>query len=153
MLRPACRPAGAVLYLCILFGGCSPPGPEPAPPTQGRLRALVVLRGQFLGQHRGQPPRDEAEFRAFAEQQQASLASFDVKSVDELFVSDRDGEPFVINYSAAASSGPPAPTNPAGPGSWVAHERTGVGGKRWIALDPGQIEEVDEARLRELVGP
>ena len=46
-----------------------------------------------------------------------------------------------------------APDGPPGPGGApvIAYEQEGVGGKRFVASSLAAIEEVDEARFRELV--
>jgi hypothetical protein len=114
---------------------------------QSNLKPLAVLYGQFTGQHRGQPPENEAQFREFVRTQgPAALASFGITDPESIFVSSRDGEPYVIRYGAD-QAGPPGTSEP----RVVAYEKTGVGGKRFVANALGAIEEVDEARFKELV--
>ncbi len=62
-----------------------------------------------------------------------------------MFVSNRDHEPFVIYYKMLLT----APDANGGPA--LAHEKTGVDGKRLVALVTTRVEEVDEERLSELV--
>ena len=99
-----------------------------------------------MAQHRGQPPANEAEFRTFVEKEGPSLLEqFALKDVSSLFVSSRDNQPYVILYGPL--SGPPGPAGQ----PVFAYEKTGVGGKRMVASGLGAVEEVDEARFKELV--
>lgn len=125
--------------LWLLLCGCLAPK-EAADVAQQRtgLRALAIAYGQCTSQSRGRPPRDEAFLRKFIERQgPAFLESLQVESVDELFVSPRDGEPYVVIY------GKQSPV--------VAYEAVGEDGKRWVADNVGAVEEWDEATLREKV--
>ncbi|HEY3393538.1 MAG TPA: hypothetical protein VGK58_12580 [Lacipirellulaceae bacterium] len=67
-----------------------------------------------------------------------------ISSVDELFKSERDGQPYVIFFGR-----PPAGANP----DVVGYEQTGVDGKRYVAFALGVVEEHDETRFNELVPP
>ena len=90
----------------------------------------------------GRAPTNEQEFKTFISQNGGPmLEQAGVASVDELFVSERDGQPFVVLYkpSTAVQS------------DVIAHEGAGVNGKRLVAHSMGAIEEVDETRFRELV--
>ena len=98
-----------------------------------RLKNLSLLYGRFLSAHRGVPPKDEAEFKGFV----ASLpdeAKTHIPPVDELFVSERDNQPYVIVYGKSTSGGP---------ADIIGYEQTGVGGKRFIANSVGAVQEVD----------
>jgi len=115
---------------------------------QSNLKPLAIMYGQFIGQHRGQPPKNEEEFKQYVRSQSPdALASFGVSDPDAIFVSSRDGQPYVVHYGNAARTGPPGP----GGQPVIAYEQTGVGGDRFVASSIGAIEEVDEERFRELV--
>jgi hypothetical protein len=70
------------------------------------------------------------------------LANAEVQNTDELFISERDGKPFVIFYGQ--------PPNGVANGV-IAFEQEGVDGKRLVGYMLGMIEHVDEARFNELV--
>ncbi|HEX6961513.1 MAG TPA: hypothetical protein VF175_06575 [Lacipirellula sp.] len=90
----------------------------------------------------GRPPADEAQFKSFISQNGAILERMGVASADDLFVSERDSQPFVVIYGK----------HPQGMATTVvAYESQGVDGKRLIGHSTRMIEEVDEARFRELV--
>lgn len=108
------------------------------------MKILGLLYGQYSGQHRGQPPANEAQFKQFIEKNDAFLKQrqLDLASV---FVSERDGKPYVVLY------GPPkGPYDLIGQ-PVVAYEQDGVNGKRFVANTMGAVEEVDEARFHHLV--
>lgn len=129
--------------------GCGGGSRESLQREQSTLKPLAILYGQYIGQHRGQPPPNEEAFRKFIEAQPPEmLKSLNVSSVDELFVSSRDGKPYKILYGEAAKKGPPG--GPAG-SPVIAYEQEGQGGRRWVASSMGAIEEVDEARFKQLV--
>ena len=135
----------AVAVVAFAVPGCGNPAKEKARESS-TLKPLMVLYGQYVGQHRGEPPANEEEFKTFIRAvDPALLESFSVKSADELFVSSRDHKPYVIFYGAV--TGPPGPAGQ----PVVAYEQEGFEGKRYVASMLGAVEEVDEARFRELV--
>lgn len=126
--------------------GCSPGGRASAPMQESPLKPLGLLYGQFMGQNQGRPPASEEEFKVFIrERGMGMLKQFNVPDVDSLFISPRDKQPYVVVYGEP--KGPPALAGQ----PVIAYERVGVGGKRWVANSLGTVEEVDEARFRELV--
>ncbi|HEX2473540.1 MAG TPA: hypothetical protein VHK01_02270, partial [Lacipirellulaceae bacterium] len=67
-----------------------------------------------------------------------------VSNLEELFISERDGEPYVIFYGQ----------RPAGVAAdVVAYERTGVDGKRFVGDSVGGVGEVDEQAFAGMVPP
>lgn len=126
------------------WSGCS--APANVDEQVSTLKPLAVLYGRFPAQHRGQEPANEAEFRAFVEKEAPSLLEqFAVKDVSSLFISSRDNQPYVILYGKL--TGPPGP----GMQPVFAYEKVGVGGKRLVASGLGAVEEVDEAKFKQLV--
>lgn len=90
----------------------------------------------------GRAPKNEQELKDFvAAKGDPFLKPLDLESPDQLFVSERDGEPFVIVYGQ-----PPKGMR----GDLVAYEQTGVDGKRRVGYSLGIIEEVGEEDLREM---
>lgn len=145
----AMRPVWVVAaILPLVLSGC---GTERESQTreESRLKPLALLYGQFTGKHRGNPPKDEAEFKAFVNQPENSSIpkslKVNVASGDELFVSERDGKPYVILYGAV--TGPPGPAGlPV-----VAYEQVGSGGKRYVASSVGKVEDVDAETFKKYV--
>jgi hypothetical protein len=131
---------------CLAAAGCGGSQKKSLAVQQSGLKKLARVYGQFLTQHRGQPPANEAEFKKYAQSLNADdLASLGVKKADQIFLSDRDNKPYVVIYGQ--------PKGPAGPGGSpvIAYEQEGQAGKRWVASALGAVEEVDEARFRELI--
>ena len=57
------------------------------------------MYGSFMQEHNGAPPKDEAEFKSFLAKYAAKrLKPYNVDSVDELLISPRDEQPFVVVY-------------------------------------------------------
>jgi len=109
------------------------------------LKPLMVLYGRYIGQHRGQPPPNEAAFKDFVKSAGTAELPGGAKDMDALFTSTRDKQPYVIIYGPSKGS--------TGPGGQpvVAYEQAGVNGRRYVASMLGAIEEVDEGKFRELV--
>jgi hypothetical protein len=129
----------------VFLGGCGG-GSKPQPKAEAHLQALAVFYGRYLSQNRGQPPADEKAFKQFlARLNPSEFTSFGLANPDEMFVSPRDNQPYVVRYNV-----PVAPPGPQGP-AVVAYEQTGVGERRYVAFGLGGVEEVDETRFRQLV--
>jgi hypothetical protein len=133
--------------LAFVFGvsfGCS--GNQAAVEREtSNLKPLSVLYGKYLSQHRGQAPADEAALKSFAKKlDPKELEALGVKDIDSLFISARDKKPYTIVYGNNATSAP-------GEDVVIAYEQEGLSGKRYVATRLGRIEEVDEARFREMV--
>jgi hypothetical protein len=142
------RPAAAFCVIglaCMAASGCGSQKKSLAREQSG-LKKLTVVYGRYLSQHRGRPPGDEAEFKKYVQSlRPADLKSFGIDDPSRIFISDRDDKPYIIIYGEP--KGPPGP----GGAAVFAYEQEGKAGKRWVASSIGAIEEVDEARFRELV--
>lgn len=80
------------------------------------------------------PPRDEQEFKQTLATLEVKPEKYEVGSIDELFTSERDGQPLNVVYGA-----PPKGSDV------VVYEQAGVGGKRLVGHKIGMIEELDDA--------
>lgn len=135
----------SVTALLLVLAGCTRQTANYQRQHSG-LKPLAIFYGQFVGQHRGRPPADEAEFRSFLSSLPAErLKSFGVAEVGGIFTSSRDGKPYVVVY------GPATPAAAGSPDRVIAYEETGLGGKRYVAFSTGKVDEVDEARFGQLV--
>jgi hypothetical protein len=103
------------------------------------ISALYFKATSVLGRN----PADEQEFKAAVGQGKMDLDVLGVSSVDELFVSDRDGQPLVILYGAQAK-------NPKGV---IAYEQTGENGVKLVGTNNGQVIEADATQFLKLVPP
>jgi len=103
------------------------------------VKRLATLYTFFHIQNRNKGPKNEEQLREFIESQDASRlkrAGIDATKLDELFVSERDGEPFVIRYGVN--------TYIRGPALAVVFEATGIDGMRQVGFCNGLMQEVDE---------
>jgi hypothetical protein len=90
----------------------------------------------------GRSPESEEEFKGQIAKASPDLSVLGVGSIDELFVSDRDGQPLVVLYGKQRAGAAP---------DVVAYEQTGKDGVRLIGNKSGQVEEADDARFSKLV--
>jgi hypothetical protein len=136
---------GAVGLAFLMATGCSSQK-KSLPREQSGLKKISRLYGKFLTQSHNVPPANEAEFKKFVHSlPPADVKSFGIDESDRIFTSERDGKPYVILYGQ-----PQGPPGPAG-SPVIAHEQEGKDGKRWVASAMGAVEEVSDARFRELV--
>lgn len=132
--------ATALVLVGLILGGCSAKS-DAGSSTPDEFRKLVTLYSRMtLG---APPPANEAAFKEAIGSSLKTVADvLKVTDVDALFTSSRDGKPIVVVYAPR-----PAKMDP----NVVAYEQDGVDGKRLVGFSLGTVEEVDEARFRELV--
>jgi hypothetical protein len=114
-------------------------GSEVRKQATSHVRLLTSLHTK-ISSELGRYPKDEAEFKAALAKANLSNEALKVNNLDELFVSERDGQPLVVVYGQA----------PAG-SDIVVYEQTGANGLRQVGHRIGMIEEVDAARFAEIV--
>lgn len=102
--------------------------------------AMSGLYGQYLGQHKNQPPPNEKAFRDYLNTKQDDLQRVGL-TIDQMFVSPRNGEPFEWVYGRKPPAGPAGMT-------YVGYEKTSVDGKRLVIATRGMYEEMDDAKFR-----
>ena len=113
--------------------------------SEKNLKALAVFYGQFTGQHRGQAPANEAEFKKYVQSlpaAQIQAFGLDPNSIDKVFVSPRDNEPYGVVYRSKSST-------PGQAATMVIWEQKGSGGKHYVADALGKVEEIDEATFQQ----
>src|SRR5262245_48242561 len=147
--------------LLLLFGlacaGCGRRGgglPAVATDDQVNLKALAVSYGHYQAKNKGKPPPNAQEHKKFIKSMDANTLAglrVDPADVEKLFVSPRDGEPYVVRYNVPAnpSGGVPNPMMTQ-TGVVIAYEKNGKNGKHLIAVSTGEVQEVDEDRLHQL---
>jgi len=138
----------ALLYFLLTIAtGCGGEvANDDAVPDDSRIKQLTTLYAVSMNSQGGRPPADEAEFKEFVTKSGEELIkSAGVNAVDELFVSPRDNEPYVVLYGNEAAR----LINQ----GIVMHERTGVGGRRLVGYRGGFVNELDDAEFRKLVPP
>ena len=135
---------GALIFTVVV--GCS--SAEKKQSLQREASHLHwLLRLYTFARQKGKSPNSEQEFKQFIGSIDPAMADrtragANITSTDELFISERDGQPYTVFYG----------TRPKGVGNDVlAFEQKGVGGKRYVGYGLGFVEEVDEQRFSELV--
>ena len=99
-----------------------------------RIRNAYYL---YMEEHGFRGPKDEQTLRKFLTSENAGVQlkldrmGIDREDIDKLFISERDGEPFTIRYGLKGVAD-----------HAIAFEKTGVEGKRFVAL--GKPVECDE---------
>ena len=135
-------------------GGCSRPTQEvvtvDGTATQMRLSTVSELYTAFTDR-KGRPPAHFEEMRAFGAALSPSQGG-PINVTEEFLVSPRDNSPLVVRYKAPLRPKSGDSTGPVADGPVVSHEHTGVGGRRFVVFGgSNRIEQVDEARFKELV--
>jgi hypothetical protein len=124
----------------IVSVGCGGAGPTAkTSDAYDTLSKMAPFYGQYLIKHNGKPPADEKAFREFLNSKQDELAKAGL-TVDKMFVSPRNGEPFEWVY------GKVPPPN-AGGMTYLGYESTDVGGKRFVFMSRGGQQEIDAAEF------
>jgi hypothetical protein len=107
-----------------------------------RLSNLYAGHQNMMG---GKGPKDEASFKNWVKEYDKAkleMMGIDPNKTDDLFKSERDGEPFKIRFNVGGGRGSVAA---------VVFEQTGKDGKRQVGFTGGNVEEVDDAKYKELL--
>ncbi len=136
-----------LLSLSLSLGGCGGYTPESALRDANRtnIQRLANLYTQYQFSNKFKGPADEATFREFIQgpgRESLEKMGITLTSVDDLFINERDGEPFNIRYGV--------PTSTRGSKEPVIFESEGKGGKRMVAFLNMVQREVDAAEYDQL---
>jgi hypothetical protein len=133
----------AFTSLIVALIGCSK-GPSAdsmfAENSDTNIKRLAWLYGVYQVNHNWNGPKDEAEFRKFIESQNPNRLSkigVEINSLANLFVSERDKQPFKIRWQVVGSS--------RGPDKPVVFEAAGVDGKFHIGFTGNKLVEVEQS--------
>ena len=138
-LAPAITLLAAIAFLT---SGCRSSATGANKQESSRLKPLVVLYTAATTAL-SHPPKSEAEFKKFmASQKGKMLDMLHVQNPDELFISERDGQPYVVLYGPAANGKLR---------DVIAYEKDGVDGKRMVGYATGMVSELDAEHFREAV--
>ncbi|MGI8981149.1 MAG: hypothetical protein ACR2FY_18130 [Pirellulaceae bacterium] len=151
MAVPCLQFSRRLMLLALVAGclGCGTPGESNREREDSGLKPLAIFYGRFVPQHQGKPPKDEAEFKAYLKEPQNAeelKETFNIADIEAMFISSRDKKPYIVIYGPTSGEGPAgAPV--------VAYEQIGLEGKRFVASTMGAVEEVDEARFKQMLAP
>jgi hypothetical protein len=143
---PAAIWLAALLILCL--SGCGDSDALNSPTAQ-RMQGLANAYLDHVVGANGSPA-DEAALKKNRRGLRASVQydfHIDPNNVDASFVSDRDKEPLVVIYGKGIGkiSGDSKQV--------IAHEKTGVNGRRLVVFASTKVAVVDEAELEQLKSP
>lgn len=127
-----------MLGLMVLSLGCGPSRPSVAELTDTNIEKLRAAYGIFANLNGYKGPKDEKALRDFFKNHHRGRVLLercgaDPDNLDEIFVSKRDGEPFVLRYGLRGQAD-----------HAIVFEQVGVDGMRQIALS--RVIEVDAAK-------
>ena len=126
--------------------GCRDTSKRLPVPTEVSLKAVAVAYGSYLRTHQGKGPANETDFRNYVQKMaDAERQQLGITDVSKFLQSPNDEQAYVVRYAFT-----PPPPGPSGV-SWIAHEKAGKDGKRFVAFVTGQIREVDEAGFQEIL--
>ena len=135
--------------LCVLITaiGCRQSSPEStlASLNESNVQRLVNLYFAYQKKHDFNGPKDEQAFRQFVQGislEKLQRIGVDPASIDGIFVSERDGQPFKIRYRIKGSM--------MGSQDPVVFESQGADGKRMVGFLNMTQREVDAAEYDQL---
>jgi hypothetical protein len=136
------------LTLGALCAGCGQKKSGPVAQEQTNLAWLGHMYGMYISQNKSEAPKTIEDLRKFVEKRTNPdvLARLKVANVGELFVSPRDGKPFVlVSYAKLPpmAVGQPPPV--------VLYEADGQNGQRAVAFLGGNTQTMDETELQHLL--
>jgi len=137
----------AVLFaFCVVAAGCEGKTGRELEPVEANVKNIAIFYGRYLSQNRGRTPPDQEALKKFITSHPATeLAALKITDVEQLFVSPRDNQPYVVLYGAKLP--PPGPSG----SPVIAYEKDGAGGRRFVAFANAGVEELDDVRFRQLV--
>jgi hypothetical protein len=140
-------PIIAIIALGIVCG-CSrdDPANRIGAMNDTRIKQLANLYMAHQMRNASNGPKDEAAFKTFIKSGMPShrleMMRVDPNKVDDLFVSERDGQPFVVKYGQ--SGGPMSQLA-------VVFEKEGQAGKKQVSFTNGKVEDLDDAKYQDLL--
>jgi hypothetical protein len=126
----------ALLLAWTFIVGC---GGSEQVEEESNLRSLAAYYSQYQAHHRGNLPASEKDFKDFIRADLGASEPQAAASVDDLFISNRDGKPFVIKYRGDKSWSLPG---------LVAYEQEGHDGTRHVATSVGGYAAMSEEEFR-----
>ncbi len=120
---------------------------QPETPDLRGIKLLGLQYGQYLTEHHGSAPKDEAALRQYLQANLGELATYGVKSADDLLNASRDGAPLKIVCGSTLAP----PEHPDVP--WAAYESQGVNGKRLACNVRGGLVEISAEESRNFFPP
>ena len=138
--------AGTCLVVSTGCGSSSTPESVMAEMNNQNIKRLANMYLMYQEEHNWQGPEDEESLKTFIREYRPKILNrmgIDPAKTDDLFVNERDGEPFKIRYGVPGSMmGCPEP---------AVFEAVGKNGKKMVAFLNMVQREVDEAEYNDLL--
>jgi hypothetical protein len=145
-LLPSMAMVGCLLLLSALgCNGSINPDEAIAKVNESNIQRLANLYFTYQMKNRWRGPEDEEAFKNFLRSynpKKLTRIGIDPNAIDEVFVNERDGEPFRIRYGVAGSA--------MGCSEPVIFEATGVDGMYLVGQLDMQQREMDESEANQL---
>lgn len=154
-VRPRCLSLTHVVAYAVLMGlvvGCGVKDPNAAiaAVNSNNIQRLTNLYFSFQMRNDWRGPTDEQEFKAFLNSynpKKLTRIGIDPSAIDDLFVNERDGEPFKVRYGVRGSA--------MGSSEPVVFEATGINGARMVGflnmvqrkVDPTEYDDLWAGRV------
>ena len=125
--------------------GSADPADLLAAANDSNIQRLANLYEAFQSRHNWRGPQDEDDFKSFLRgwnPKKLSNIGVNPDAIEEVFVSQRDGEPFQVRYGV--------PGHIMGSDAAVVFEKVGVDGKRKVGFLNMTTQEVDAAEYDRL---
>jgi hypothetical protein len=137
------------MLVVSMASGCSGSSPEStlASVNESNVQRLTNLYFAYQKKHNFNGPKDEQDFRQFVQgisTEKLQRIGVDPASIDGVFVSERDAQPFKIRYRVKGSM--------MGTQEPVVFESQGADGKRIVGFLDMTQREVDAAEYDQLWG-
>jgi hypothetical protein len=142
------RFATASMFLGLLCGCSGQVNPESAlaKANETNLQRLANLYVAFQSENNWVGPPDEAKFKEFLRTyspKKLTRIGIDPAATDQLFVSERDNQPFKIRYSVVGSM--------MGSQEPVIFESEGINGERQVGFTDMSVREVGSDEYEQLL--
>ncbi len=131
---------------CLALVGC---GDEVASQVGAMNKSNIQRLSNMYAAHQnmkgGKGPKDEAEFKAWItgyDPNKLSMMGIDPNKLDDLFKSERDGQPFKVRFSVGGGRGSV---------DAVIFEAAGKDGKKQVGFTDASVQEVDDATYKDLL--
>jgi len=130
---------GLLLIGNVLVGCNSPEVKQEVKRRGSNLQSLAGMYRMYSSENGGHPPANETDLKNFIQEQGLEhFEPFGITTVDDLFISPRDGEPYVVVYGGSELP------------EILAYERLGTETGRWIVSSMAVVAEVNESAFKEL---
>ena len=137
------RLIGALVVSMAL--GCHNGSSASANPNDTNIKFLSALFARHQIAFSGRAPADREQFVEYMRKRESKLLEkVGVSDPNELFISKRDGKPYVMFFGKEAR-------NPRLMGI-TGYEKEGVGGKRFVGFQSGDVQLWTEEEFTEMLG-